>query len=244
MNDVVESISLASTTHYTVLERLHEILLPSLYFEIGSAAGRSLMAAQCSTVAVDPRFLIKHDIIGAKPSIFLVQQTSDAFFESPIAAKLLTPQVDLAFLDGLHLFEYLLRDFINTERYCSSDSLIGLHDCLPCDPYITVRNPNDPLMKKSSRPNWWAGDVWKLVPILRTYRPDLSLTILDATPTGLVLVENLDPMSSVLSENYDEILREYAGVDLISYDFSRYINDIDITPVEAGLAGIAARRAN
>ncbi len=33
---------------------------------------------------------------------------------------------------------------------------------------------------------YWTGDVWKLIPILQRYRPDLQLTLFDAPPSGLV----------------------------------------------------------
>ena len=29
------------------------------------------------------------------------------------------PTLDLVFIDGMHLFEYALRDFMNVERYCA-----------------------------------------------------------------------------------------------------------------------------
>ena len=38
---------------------------------------------------------------------------------------------DIAFLDGMHRAEYLLRDFMNTERFSHERTLILLHDCLP-----------------------------------------------------------------------------------------------------------------
>ena len=39
--------------------------------------------------------------------------------------------VDLVFIDGLHLFEFALRDFFNAEAWCSRTSTIVLHDCVP-----------------------------------------------------------------------------------------------------------------
>jgi hypothetical protein len=39
--------------------------------------------------------------------------------------------IDRAFIDGMHCFEFVLRDFINTERYMSWTSVIVFNDVLP-----------------------------------------------------------------------------------------------------------------
>jgi hypothetical protein len=57
--------------------------------------------------------------------------------------------------------------------------------------------------------NMWTGDVWKLVPILHRWRPDLEIRCLDCPPTGLVLCTNLDPASTVLADAYNKILAEW-----------------------------------
>src|SRR5258706_5348979 len=42
---------------------------------------------------------------------------------------------------------------------------------------------------------FWSGDVWKLVPCLKKYRPDLSIHTIASAPTGLPVIRNLDPAS-------------------------------------------------
>jgi hypothetical protein len=69
--------------------------------------------------------------------------------------------------------------------------------------------PNHPLQAARERETQaWTGDVWKMVPCLGKYRPDLSLLIVDTNPTGLLLVSGLDPLNRVLSSAYDEILAD------------------------------------
>jgi hypothetical protein len=56
------------------------------------------------------------------------------------------------------------------------------------------------------RQGWWTGDVWRTLWALRQYRPDLDITVLDAGPTGLVLITGLDPASTLLAEREAEIV--------------------------------------
>ncbi len=122
----------------------------------------------------------------------------------------------------MHLFEYLLRDFINVERFCRPDSIVVMHDCVPHDPYIALRRPDDPRRALSSTASWWAGDVWKIVPALRKYRPDLRIYVFDAFPTGLVCVTGLCPGNDTLSANYAKIVGELVDHDLETYGMSQF----------------------
>ena len=55
----------------------------------------------------------------------------------------------------------------------------------------------------------WTGDIWKVVPIIEKYRPDIGILLVDCAPTGLVLLTNLDPSSAVLRQNYIRIVKEF-----------------------------------
>ncbi|MVA24475.1 hypothetical protein GOZ92_08490 [Agrobacterium vitis] len=65
--------------------------------------------------------------------------TSDAFFRDHDPRVILGRSPDVVFLDGLHQFEYLLRDFINSERIAHRDTVILLDDCLPINAEMTER---------------------------------------------------------------------------------------------------------
>ncbi|MBB5758443.1 hypothetical protein HNR00_003163, partial [Methylorubrum rhodinum] len=160
---------------YTVvLRNLHKLLRPKTYLEVGVRSGRSLELAECDTIAVDPTFTLREKFFGKKPSCLLYQIGSDQFFREQDPVSLFGRPVDLAFLDGMHLVEFLLRDFMNTEQHCSRNSVIAMHDCVPADFAMTRRveiAPKDAQSK--NEPTWWLGDVWKIVPLLRKHRPDL-----------------------------------------------------------------------
>jgi hypothetical protein len=122
--------------------------------------------------------------------------------------------IGIAFQDGLHHFEALLHDFIKTERFCHSRSLMVLHDCLPLNERMAEREyrldeTEDPFTR-----GHWTGDVWRIIPILQKFRPDLRILLVDCPPTGLVLCSKLNPDSTILSENYDQIVHDFRELSL------------------------------
>lgn len=177
------------------------------YFEIGSDTGLSLEPVECAAIAVDPSFKLATPVIGKKPLLMLFQMTSDTFFEKYDLTGLFGGPVQMAFLDGLHYYEYLLRDFMNVEKHMRRNSVVFLHDCMP--PTYEVAQRQHPGVGKG-----WAGDVWKAVAILQKYRPDLRITPVNCPPTGLMMITNLDPTSTVLEESYFEAVHSMtAGPD-------------------------------
>jgi hypothetical protein len=75
----------------------------------------------------------------------------------------------------------------------------------------------------------WAGDVWKVAAILKKHRPELKMYAFDAVPTGLIAVTNLDPQSTVLRDNYFDIIEEYGQIELYEFGDS-YITSLNVLP--------------
>ncbi len=201
-----------------VLARLHEHIKPATYMEVGVNTGTALQLARCSSIAVDPAFSIGKLNLNGKPRCLFYQMSSDEFFKTQNPTQLLGAPIDMAFLDGLHWYEFLLRDFINTEPHCKPNSIILLHDCLPRDEHVGRRNFGDQsLGKRSDQWASWAGDVWKTLSILCRYRPDLKINVFDAIPTGLVAITGLNPASTVLRERYFELVEEYRDYSLAQH---------------------------
>jgi hypothetical protein len=174
-----------------VLNFAHLALLPRTYVEIGirEGASLSLVLPRTRPVGIDPKPKIRSRT-GVPGSAMLFRETSDAFFGSHDLTEVLGGRsVDLAFVDGMHLFEFALRDFINLERHCTADSTATA--------------------ARRKRTRRWSGDVWKLIVILKAHRPDLDVSVVDVRPTGLGVVRGLDPSDRTLSERYDEICREF-----------------------------------
>lgn len=212
MKDMSEETTvpaLEGQPYIEVLGQLHEKLKPNWYLEVGTFTGKSLSLAKCNTIAVDPEFKLKYPAVNtAGTQMFFFQQGSDDFFAGDFLKKNKI-SVDLAFLDGMHLFEYLLRDFIETEKAMSKKGVIALHDCCPTTEYMATREFHR---------GDWTGDVWKTLQILQLYRPDLKIDVTTAQPTGLVLIRNLNPRSTVLSKKYDALVKEFMDKELSDFD--------------------------
>lgn len=208
----------------TFLAELHKAMVFDWYLEVGCRAGRTFSPVRGNTIAVDPFFKAEQNIIGAKRRLFVFQETSDDFFATGFLKKN-GIALSFSFLDGMHLVEYLLRDFIQTEANSHPDGVIALHDCVPFAPSMLTRDldnlPGGP----------WAGDVWKLIPILKTHRPDLKIEVLNCRPTGLVLVSGLNPKSTKLKQNYDQIVAEWIPIEMADYGVARFFDSFD--PVDA-----------
>jgi hypothetical protein len=209
------------TRYLNFLGALHSEVLVDWYLEIGCRMGDSFAPVRSKTIAVDPFFRAEINIIGQKPALHVFQDTSDAFFEAGFLARN-DIRVSMSFLDGMHLFEYLLRDFMNTEAASDPRGVIMMHDLVPHNLAMTTRD-------LTAIRGAWTGDVWKLLPILQRWRPDLTLTMLNLRPTGVLCVSNLSPGNRVLQENYDDIVGEFMEQDIESYGVERYFGSFDYT---------------
>jgi hypothetical protein len=130
---------LAGPSYRLLVQRISQLKKARNYLEIGVHNGSTIELIDCPTIGVDPAFVFARNPMGKKPLLHLYQQTSDDFFRDHDPRQIFGSEVDLAFLDGLHLFEFLLRDFMNTERVCARDGLILMDDCLPPSLEMTER---------------------------------------------------------------------------------------------------------
>ena len=184
-----------AASYLATLQQLHQTVAPELYFEIGVRHGRSLALAASTAVAVDPAPELQ---VAPPPAATIFRETSDRFFEAH-AAKALACGIDLAFIDGMHRSEYVLRDIMNVERYARPTLVAAIDDVFPSHPLQAERD---------RRSRVWCGDVWKIAYVLARYRPDLLVLRLDVEPAGLLLVAGFDPGNRALRDNYNPIARE------------------------------------
>jgi predicted O-methyltransferase YrrM len=184
-------------TYMDVLDRLHISLQPSVYVEIGVFEGRSLSLALTGTTAigVDPAPRLKHVL---SRSTELINMTSGQFFRGNRADEVLQGRsVDLAFVDGMHLFEAVLEDVVLLERHMSQDGVVVLHDVLPPSMEATAR-------ERSA--NIWTGDVWRIVPTLKQLRQDLNVEVVNAAPSGIAIVSGFRPGRTSTEPEFTQLL--------------------------------------
>ena len=88
-----------------------------------------------------------------------IRKTSDEFFREN------KNKFDIIFIDGLHTYNQVKKDILNSIKYLNEDGFILVHDCLP----RSISAQAVPRFR-----NIWNGDVWKAIVELRTY-PNLEI---------------------------------------------------------------------
>ncbi len=81
-----------------------------------------------------------------------IRKTSDAFFSSN------TDKFDIIFIDGLHTYDQVKKDIINSVKCLKENGIILVHDCMP----DSLAKQAVPRFKMK-----WNGDVWKAIVDLR-----------------------------------------------------------------------------
>ena len=182
-------------TRHELMRGLHEKIRPRTYLEIGIQQGTSMALSRARSIGVDPRFKVDKPI---HCDVQLVKAASDDFFagDDPLRHFDGVP-IDLAFIDGMHLSEFALRDFINTEPLMADTGVVVLDDVLPRNGLEAARD---------RKTNDWTGDVFKAVEILRRRRPDLVVLLVNTAPTGTAVVVGVDQASTILMHVYEEEL--------------------------------------
>jgi hypothetical protein len=74
--------------------------------------------------------------------------TSDEFFQRGVSEK-----YDVIFIDGLHVYDQVRRDLVNSLRCLAKDGWVALHDMYP-------RNWKEEHVPRLA--GAWTGDVWKV----------------------------------------------------------------------------------
>ncbi|MFW6002559.1 MAG: class I SAM-dependent methyltransferase, partial [archaeon] len=186
MLDINIEKSRGALNKYKTLQEIHKLVNPNCYLEIGVDRGKSLKLSNAPiTIGIDANPKITSNKVR--------KTTSEKFFKNHTFHN----PIDLCFIDSNHLIEDVLYDFIQVEKNCTTNSVIIIDDVAPAHPVQANR------VRVSIK---WAGDVWKLHRILQKFRPDLSLKLLDTSPTGMLVVTHLDPKNKTLENKYNELI--------------------------------------
>lgn len=194
-----------------LIERLYAALQPRTVIEIGVFKGDTLHLVKPPSIAigVDPNPKLGCPL-EAETHIFA--ETSDAFFARRGPDALLgDAPLGVGFIDGLHLYEQALRDFVNLEAYCGPQSVILFHDTVPLD---------EPTQHRSCETVFHTGDVWKVVLCLKEFRPDLDVFTVATPWTGLTVVTGLNPASTILKDGFDRAVAKFIDLPFSAIEIS------------------------
>jgi hypothetical protein len=137
---------------------------------------------------------VKH---GVDPNVETTyKMTSDEFFENYVTQK-----YDIIFIDGLHLFEQVYRDIINSLEHLEDNGIIVVHDCNPVTE-ITQR--------RDRASDSWHGDVWKSIVKLRIENPDIDVCTVN-TDEGCGIIKKGSQKLLVVDENTN--IEEYSFLE-------------------------------
>lgn len=210
---------MSGATYLELLARIHSRLQPRTYVEIGVNEGHSLRLAGPGTraVGIDPEPRVEDTgdaaVFALTSDDFFAQHDLDAIFDGA--------PLDLVFIDGMHLFEFVLRDLINVGRHAVPTTTVLLHDCYPISAETATREHQTFL---------WTGDVWKVVLCLKQYCPGVEVSVVDVPPAGLGIVRHLDAgVSASLEDRYDEIVTRFMSLEYsaLARDKAGLLNRID-----------------
>ncbi|QGG93737.1 class I SAM-dependent methyltransferase [Actinomarinicola tropica] len=189
--------------YYELLDRLHELIRPRTYLEIGMGDGSSMALARPGTLAVGvdpvPRLCSP---VAAECRIF-PERSEDFFARGDLDAVFAGRPPDLVFIDGLHTFPAVLADLAGAERIAGPDTVVVLHDLLPLD---------EPTQRAERAEGFYTGDVWKLLPCLAAERPDLDVLTVRTAPSGLTFVRGLTPGGTQLADRHRDLVAAFGDL--------------------------------
>ncbi len=110
----------------------------------------------------------------------------------------------------MHVYDQVKRDILNAVNVLNENGAILIHDCLP----NKIWEQNVPRMNGS-----WTGDVWKVIPFLRsmenidvyTCAADRGVGIIFKRPNRNILKLNLD-FKKLTFKNYYYNYRSYMNI--------------------------------
>jgi len=212
---------------------LAEIQAPT-YLEIGVKDGKNFEAIRAARkIGIDPSLgltlstiqkLRRYLCMSFNVPVYLrdrnkvlFSMTSDEYFLSKY-----TQCVDIVFIDGLHHFDQVLKDYFNSLKWLNESGAIVFHDSLP---------PDEDSAGRERKTKSWNGDVWKAIYWLS--KKSVDITVFDFDEGCAVAKKNgsefdfpSDAEISALSAlTYNDFRNFRDSLTLISEDRARSLHE-------------------
>lgn len=164
------------------------------YLEIGCETDSLFNSVPCSNkTGVDPA-------LGGN-----IRKTSDDFF------ALNTKRFDVIFIDGLHTYEQVRKDLINSIKAIKDGGWIAIHDMLPGN----WMECHVPIVSRGA----WTGDVWKVA---------FELSMTDGIEFKILKIDHGVGVIKVLGRNTE--LKDLRA-ELTLKEFSYYYENLSRLPI-------------
>lgn len=197
-----------------LLKYMFNRLQPKMFITIGDRASYVQCVPQpILGLGIDPWPLMSLKSLAPNQQVYPV--TSDYFFHSPYMIKELHP--DIVMITGFHRFEQVLRDIMFAEKLCNNKSVIMINNTAPL-------SPDDIDRADITASAHQTGDVFKVIPIFKKYRPEVKVSTLIDVDKGVTIFENLDESSHILQH----ALVEAVG-DVINIPYDQRDSSTDMT---------------
>jgi hypothetical protein len=201
------------------------------YLEIGVQTGFCFFKIKANKkLAVDPDFIIKtknkvkayiKNLSNFNNKFF--ELTSDDFFEQKKDYIKSVGGLDVVFIDGLHLYEQVVKDIKNSLTYLNKGGVILVHDCNPLNENAAVRAYTSSEVAAMNLPGYdyiWNGDVYKAIVELRATRKDIDVMVINSDHGVGIITQGNSEVPLTLSKE------QLAGLNYAYLDKNResYLN--------------------
>ena len=136
-----------------------------------------------------------------------IKLKSDQFF------KINKKKYDCIFIDGLHTYEQVKKDIVNSINCLNENGIIFIHDCLPNNVY----EQNVPRSTYI-----WNGDVWKAIVEMRTKEDFQTYTINADYGIGVILKKKNQNLLKINETNFKKLkFKDFF------YNYKKWMNIIE-----------------
>ena len=170
------------------------------YLEIGCDKDQNFSKIKCiSKIGVDP-------VSGGN-----MRMTSDKFFNQN------TKYFDCIFIDGLHTYNQVKKDILNSLKFLNNSGVIFIHDCMPSS-FMQQAVPRSRSL--------WTGDVWKAIVDLRSF-DEIDICVCNVDMGLGVIKKRYNQNKLQLNKNPKKLkFKDYY------YNYKKFLNVIDYEKLE------------
>jgi len=187
------------------------------YLEIGVASGTTIQCISAKMKhGVDPFPSFNTDRLPHNMEFH--KMTSDEYFDSLKSGT----KFDFIFLDGLHEFSQLLKDFANALKHIQLGGWILIDDIVPSDSISALSNIELSYLTRGVGMNEgypWHGDCYKILPTIFDNFSELECFLI-IYPDNPQLLLKIDKDFSDIDLNTDSLNKKYENIEY-SEVFSR-----------------------